>query len=200
MIKPTRNLKVRPATGDDIPALVRLNRAAYPTLAEDNIVWGESHLQSHLRVFPQGQLVAEADGAILGSTGRVWVEAVTQHPLRDSRRLVAGPEARHVDRSLVRTDRQRPWRVGEESHNSGRPASEGHAQIGGIEDPNVSATDAGSGELRITGPGNACDGRICTMLSTMRGRDKGARRRTREDNIARLITYQQCAGDARRLC
>lgn len=47
-------VKIRRATRKDISALVELNIAAYPNLAEDNIVWGEAHLVSHLRIFPQG--------------------------------------------------------------------------------------------------------------------------------------------------
>jgi ribosomal protein S18 acetylase RimI-like enzyme len=60
-------VKIREATRDDVPALLALNRAAYPVLAGENVVWGESHLRSHLRVFPQGQLVAEVDKKILGA-------------------------------------------------------------------------------------------------------------------------------------
>ncbi len=54
--KPT--VTCRLATASDIPALVALNRAAYPTMAEDNAVWGAAHLLSHQRVFPDGQFVA----------------------------------------------------------------------------------------------------------------------------------------------
>ncbi len=65
--KPKAAVKIRRATRTDIPKLVELNIAAYPNLAEDNIVWGEAHLASHLRIFPQGQFVAEAKGKIVGA-------------------------------------------------------------------------------------------------------------------------------------
>lgn len=73
---PTRSrisVRVREAIRADIPALIELNRAAYPVLAGENVVWGEAHLLSHLRVFPRGQLVAEANGKILGAAASLIV-------------------------------------------------------------------------------------------------------------------------------
>ncbi len=75
------SVKVREASRPDIPVLVELNRASYPTMAEENVVWGESHLLSHLRVFPQGQLVAEANGKILGAAASLIVN-LGPDPLR----------------------------------------------------------------------------------------------------------------------
>lgn len=68
------NVKVRRATRSDIPALIKLNIAAYPVLAEDNIVWGEAHLVSHLRIFPQGQFVALVKGKIVGAAATLVVD------------------------------------------------------------------------------------------------------------------------------
>src|SRR5262249_48952986 len=73
-VKTKVEVKIRQATADDIPELVRLNEAAYPTLAEDNIVWGQSHLRSHQRLFPQGQLVAEVGGQIVGACASLIVD------------------------------------------------------------------------------------------------------------------------------
>jgi predicted amidohydrolase/GNAT superfamily N-acetyltransferase len=74
-------VQVREATRLDIPELVALNRAAYPTMAEDNVVWGESHLLSHLRIFPQGQLVATIRGRIVGAASSLIVD-LGPDPLR----------------------------------------------------------------------------------------------------------------------
>jgi predicted amidohydrolase/GNAT superfamily N-acetyltransferase len=74
-------IKVREATRADVPALVELNKAAYPQLAEENVVWGETHLLSHLRVFPQGQLVAESRGRIVGAAASLVV-SLGADPLR----------------------------------------------------------------------------------------------------------------------
>lgn len=74
-------VKVRPAERADIPAIVALNRAAYPTLAEDNVVWGEKHLLKHLEIFSRGQLVAEVGKRIVGAASSLIVN-LGQDPLR----------------------------------------------------------------------------------------------------------------------
>lgn len=73
--------KTRQATLNDIDELVQLNRAAYPTLAEDNIVWGRSHLESHLRIFPEGQIVAVVGQRIVGACSSLIVN-LGPEPLR----------------------------------------------------------------------------------------------------------------------
>jgi predicted amidohydrolase/ribosomal protein S18 acetylase RimI-like enzyme len=75
------SIKVREARREDIPALIELNRAAYPVLANENVVWGKAHLLSHQRVFPQGQLVAEVRGKILGAVSTLIVD-MGPEPLR----------------------------------------------------------------------------------------------------------------------
>jgi len=81
MTKKKSRIKVRQAERGDVPALVELNRASYPGLAQENVVWGESHLLSHLRIFPQGQLVAELDGKIVGAACSLIVD-MGRDPLR----------------------------------------------------------------------------------------------------------------------
>ena len=74
-------MRVREATRFDIPRLLELNRAAYPGLASENIVWGESHLRSHLRIFPEGQFVAEINNKIVGAASSLIVD-MGPDPLR----------------------------------------------------------------------------------------------------------------------
>ncbi len=81
MGKKAIRVKVREATREDVPNLVKLNRAAYPGMAQENIVWRESHLHSHLRIFPQGQLVAEVDGKLVGAAASLIVD-LGRDPLR----------------------------------------------------------------------------------------------------------------------
>lgn len=76
-----RSIHVRLATEADIPALVALNRKAYPTLAEENVVWREGHLRCHQRYFPAGQFVAELDGAVVGAACSLVVD-LGADPLR----------------------------------------------------------------------------------------------------------------------
>ncbi len=71
--KKTSAVRVREATRKDVAALIELNRASYPVLAGENVVWGETHLNSHLRIFPQGQIVAEVKGKIVGAASSLIV-------------------------------------------------------------------------------------------------------------------------------
>ena len=82
MAPPKRaTVKVRLATPDDIDELVELNHAAYPLMAEDNIVWAASHLRSHQRHFPEGQMVATHKGRIVGAVSTLIVN-LGDNPLR----------------------------------------------------------------------------------------------------------------------
>jgi GNAT superfamily N-acetyltransferase len=58
---------LRPVTRRDAPALVALNRAAYPDLAEQEVVFTEEQLLAHTAAFPRGQIVAEIDGTVVGA-------------------------------------------------------------------------------------------------------------------------------------
>ena len=79
--KTRRRIRIREASLADIPALIELNHAAYPVLAGENVVWSEHHLRSHQRVFPQGQLVAEMGGKVVGAVSTLVVN-LGRDPLR----------------------------------------------------------------------------------------------------------------------
>jgi predicted amidohydrolase/ribosomal protein S18 acetylase RimI-like enzyme len=81
MAKKRVKVTIRQATLDDIPQLMELNRVCYPVMANENVVWGESHLRSHQRVFPEGQLVAELDGRVVGAVSTLIVH-LGRDPLR----------------------------------------------------------------------------------------------------------------------
>jgi predicted amidohydrolase/GNAT superfamily N-acetyltransferase len=68
------NILVRPATIADVDALVELNHIAYPELVADNVVWSAAQVRSHLQVFPEGQIVAEAEGRIIGAASSLIVD------------------------------------------------------------------------------------------------------------------------------
>lgn len=77
----TTKILIREATLEDIPALIELNRVAYPILAQENVIWGEAHLRSHQRMFPQGQMVATIDGRVVGAVATLIVD-MGRDPLR----------------------------------------------------------------------------------------------------------------------
>jgi GNAT superfamily N-acetyltransferase len=58
---------LRAATLDDVPRLVAMNHAAYPELVEENVVWNDAQLRSHIDRFPQGQVVADRSGVPIGA-------------------------------------------------------------------------------------------------------------------------------------
>ena len=60
-------VSLRPVTDRDVPTLVALNRAAYPDLAEQEVVFTERQLRAHTAKFPRGQIVAEIDGVVVGA-------------------------------------------------------------------------------------------------------------------------------------
>ena len=73
---------VRQATINDIDDIVRLNKDAYPGLAEEGVVWKRANVESHLRIFPEGQAVAEIDGRIVAACSSLIVN-LGRDPYRD---------------------------------------------------------------------------------------------------------------------
>jgi ribosomal protein S18 acetylase RimI-like enzyme len=68
MLAPRKpDVVLRAATPHDVPRLVAMNHAAYPELVEENVVWSPSQIEAHLTRFPEGQIVAEVDGAPVGA-------------------------------------------------------------------------------------------------------------------------------------
>ena len=65
---------VRNTQSEDIPKIVDLQKESFPYLARYGNVWHPEELESHLRIFPQGQFVAvEPDGLIVGSASTLMV-------------------------------------------------------------------------------------------------------------------------------
>lgn len=65
---------VRNTQPEDISKIVNLQTESYPYLAPYGNIWRSEELESHLRIFPQGQFVAvEPDGTIVGSASTLIV-------------------------------------------------------------------------------------------------------------------------------
>ena len=83
----TAEVVLRPATRADVPRLVAMNHAAYPELVEENVVWNERQLESHLSRFPEGQLVATVNGEPMGAISTFIVppsrDPMAQHSWRE---------------------------------------------------------------------------------------------------------------------
>ena len=66
--------KIRYTTKEDITKIIDLQKESMPYLARYGNIWKEEELESHLRIFPEGQFVAvEPDGTIVGSASTLMV-------------------------------------------------------------------------------------------------------------------------------
>ena len=72
---------VRLATPEDVPHLIELNKLCFPTMAEEDVVWTADRLLNHQRVFPEGQIVVEIDGEVVGAVASLIVD-LGPDPLR----------------------------------------------------------------------------------------------------------------------
>lgn len=61
------NLIIRPMMPNDISKVVELQKASFPIMAAEDVYWKPHQLKVHLEVFPEGQLVADYRGKIIGS-------------------------------------------------------------------------------------------------------------------------------------
>ena len=77
---PRPSVPVRRATLDDVPCLEAMNHAAYPELVEENVVWSAAQLRLHIARFPEGQVVAELNGAPIGAIS-TFIVARDRDPL-----------------------------------------------------------------------------------------------------------------------
>jgi hypothetical protein len=67
---------VRQAIESDIPKIVKLQEESFADLAKIGNIWHPNELHSHLNIFPEGQLVAELNGMIVGSATSLIVNLV----------------------------------------------------------------------------------------------------------------------------
>lgn len=64
---------LRQTVAEDMEALIALNKICFPSMAEQNVVWNKGQLTNHLRLFPEGQLVAEHEGELIGAVASLIV-------------------------------------------------------------------------------------------------------------------------------
>jgi GNAT superfamily N-acetyltransferase len=65
--------RTRTAGPSDLPRLVAMNHDAYPDLVADGVVFDAAQLAAHQAVFPEGQLIVEQSGAVVGALATLIV-------------------------------------------------------------------------------------------------------------------------------
>ena len=73
MSGPAGEVKVRIISEKDIPGIIKLQQESFPYMAKDGMIWNERHLKSHIKIFPEGQLVAEFEEVVVGSSSSLIV-------------------------------------------------------------------------------------------------------------------------------
>jgi len=74
---PAGTITLRATRESDFDGLIALDKLCFPTMVEQNIVWNRGQLANHVRVFPEGQIVAELDGSIVGAISSLIVSMGT---------------------------------------------------------------------------------------------------------------------------
>ncbi len=69
----SNEIYLRQAQPGDLPRLIEINGRAFPLMVEENVVWSERQLNHHLKLFPQGQIVAEIGGQVVGAVATLIV-------------------------------------------------------------------------------------------------------------------------------
>ncbi|EPA06070.1 GNAT family N-acetyltransferase [Candidatus Nitrosarchaeum limnium] len=70
---------IRTLTKEDIPKVVELQKAAFPYMAAQGVYWKPDQLEAHLKIFPEGQFVAEYHGKIIGSCSSLIVKLESEY-------------------------------------------------------------------------------------------------------------------------
>ncbi len=93
-----RRISVRHTRAEDVARLIELQRRTYLTIAP----WTEDRFASQLDIFPQGQVVAELDGRLVGAASSLvvlWDEWPVEHTWKEI--TDSGTFATHDRRGLT---------------------------------------------------------------------------------------------------
>lgn len=88
---------IRPMRRDDVEAAVALQKEAFPPPFSEDLHWDPEHLRTHVRLFPEGQFVAEAGGSVVGSCSNCVISEERWQSHSPWGRTVGGPFLRNHD-------------------------------------------------------------------------------------------------------
>lgn len=70
----TNSVVIRQTELSDIQNIIQLQQQSFADLAKIGNIWSSDELKNHLKIFPEGQLVAELNGSIVGSATSLIVK------------------------------------------------------------------------------------------------------------------------------
>jgi ribosomal protein S18 acetylase RimI-like enzyme len=79
----SKSIVIRNFKEKDIPQIVKLQRESFADMAKDGMIFPSSYLQNHIEIFPHGQLLAEIDGRIVGSSSSLVVSLSSEYEEHD---------------------------------------------------------------------------------------------------------------------
>jgi GNAT superfamily N-acetyltransferase len=79
LVRPNKDVIVRSVELKDIPDIIELQKEAFPLMAKDGVIWNKHHLESHIKIFPDGQHCAEINGKIVGSSSSLVTSLASEY-------------------------------------------------------------------------------------------------------------------------
>jgi ribosomal protein S18 acetylase RimI-like enzyme len=77
----TPKVIIKNVTEKDISSIVNLQKESFADMAVYSVNWSESSLRKHINIFPEGQLYAEFDGRMVGSSSSLIVSLKTNYAI-----------------------------------------------------------------------------------------------------------------------
>ncbi|MGI0102945.1 MAG: GNAT family N-acetyltransferase [Nitrosotalea sp.] len=70
---------IRNTSLDDIQKIIKLQKKSFPHMYAQDMIWKKESLEKHIRIFPEGQFVAEHDDKVIGSASSLIVNLVPEY-------------------------------------------------------------------------------------------------------------------------
>jgi GNAT superfamily N-acetyltransferase len=77
----TPKVIIKIVTEKDISNILNLQKESFADMAVYSVNWSESSLRNHINIFPEGQLYAEFDGRMVGSSSSLIVSLKTNYAI-----------------------------------------------------------------------------------------------------------------------
>lgn len=88
---------IREMRFEDVAGVVALQRLAFPPPFSEDLHWDPKHLVRHIELFPEGQLVADCAGQVVGSCSNAIISEHAWNAHGNWYQTVGGPSLRGFD-------------------------------------------------------------------------------------------------------